>query len=735
MSSNPVQGSEKTELSELLKQLDTTITNLINKRHHLNEQLIHHDTGKRLIKSLNESNNGGVASGKPANEKISRLERLIKEFDVKIEQAKSTKVNLVKLGELQQLQSGKPQESVNEEGLPFMDIQEEVDEEGNIISTKINDVPFEVAGKTGTVKKLQNQTKNKQLENEKFEDEVKQLLQDMELVSTSHNHRVTNVDQDDLLSKIDNLHINPQDKFDLKRLCIDAFNTYNEDEDEGEGENEDKDKDEDDVDEDAALGEKKSSKKSKDSFSLSSLPINSIDKSDLLELEILADDFDDQDVCPQFNEDEELNYDYEDEDEDEEEDNDDDASADDIIYGNTRDNSWFGGEQQGQANSLLWGQINKLRLEKVEKYHKHVSTDTEEEGVTRVEPKKKQKSVRFAEHLSIKRVENISESLKNPPSTHRKQSLFKQRKSGSAKVSTESMDENNNNTNFERGKQERAIEDTIVERDDESLAGMQKKLNQTGAASINKEQSFANSQQTIIKKSVSKFKAMRNKTQDPKENVDQRNSSLEVEARDDEKDEKDEKDDESDNNQEVRDTRLDYHNLSKDLDTMAKAYVLGMYDDDIRTEGPVVEKIEDFETLNKVVVESQSTAKNQPDTIDDLNEIGMDYNDADNIDIDEEEDNGPIMSDYIIENDFDEGEQEEEEEDDDDDDNESKDFYEDEMHNQEIKENYYRLRQKMIMNQNGYKKQAVESMEFIPIDEEGNNVKVSRFKAGRLRLE
>ena len=45
------------------------------------------------------------------------------------------------------------------------------------------------------------------------------------------------------------------------------------------------------------------------------------------------------------------------------------------------------------------------------------------------------------------------------------------------------------------------------------------------------------------------------------------------------------------------------------MDKMAQAYVSGMYDDDIVTEGPVVHKLDDFETLNKMVEAKNKTMK------------------------------------------------------------------------------------------------------------------------------
>lgn len=60
--------------------------------------------------------------------------------------------------------------------------------------------------------------------------------------------------------------------------------------------------------------------------------------------------------------------------------------------------------------------------------------------------------------------------------------------------------------------------------------------------------------------------------------------------------------------QKVVESTLDYKSLSEDLDTMAKAYVLGLYDDDLETQGQVIEELKDFERHNEIV-EQRSESK------------------------------------------------------------------------------------------------------------------------------
>ncbi|OWB54525.1 hypothetical protein B5S28_g374 [[Candida] boidinii] len=183
---------------------------------------------------------------------------------------------------------------------------------------------------------------------------------------------------------------------------------------------------------------------------------------------------------------------------------------------------------------------------------------------------------------------------------------------------------------------------------------------------------------------------------------------------------------------EIVDTTLDYKTLQDDMDTMAKAYVLGLYDDDIATDGEIVEKLADFEKINKIVEEKEKNSLNIPSN-DDLEE-------------DKEKDDKSVMTDEIVEkfisnstnteiteNDI------EQEEDVDfpivEIDNDQLDYeINPDLLEQNVALDYHRLRRKMIHKFNGSYKQGAKEKEFEPIDEEGNTIKVSRFKAARLDI-
>ncbi|KAK7679843.1 hypothetical protein QCA50_017170 [Cerrena zonata] len=185
--------------------------------------------------------------------------------------------------------------------------------------------------------------------------------------------------------------------------------------------------------------------------------------------------------------------------------------------------------------------------------------------------------------------------------------------------------------------------------------------------------------------------------------------------------------------QDLNEVLVDYGGI-EDMDTMARAYVLGAYDDDIMTEGPVVDKVEDFEVLNKMInsfqqeeedeetkkrrVEQrkkQLKLKNMNQYDEKLDVIGGEYSE-------EEEEGDEIMTDDIIERET----------------NHVNSNIEDEILGQEIKDNYNRMRQKMIFERGGYLKneqeQEFEYDQSPVVDEQGNPVRVSRFKSKRLGL-
>ncbi|ODV94704.1 hypothetical protein PACTADRAFT_29960, partial [Pachysolen tannophilus NRRL Y-2460] len=151
---------------------------------------------------------------------------------------------------------------------------------------------------------------------------------------------------------------------------------------------------------------------------------------------------------------------------------------------------------------------------------------------------------------------------------------------------------------------------------------------------------------------------------------------------------------------------LNYSMLQDDMDAMAKAYVSGMYDDDIKVDGEVIEKMEDFEKVNKII------EKNERRPIKKEMEPELDEDDED----------AEVMVDQILEHEFSDHDDEIDE-----DLSLTQDFLA-----QEVSIEYSKLRTKMIMEKNQNFKKSKDEEQFIPIDEMGNDLKISRFRSARL---
>lgn len=154
-----------------------------------------------------------------------------------------------------------------------------------------------------------------------------------------------------------------------------------------------------------------------------------------------------------------------------------------------------------------------------------------------------------------------------------------------------------------------------------------------------------------------------------------------------------------------------------DMNLMAQAYNKGFYDDDINMVGPIVNKIEDFDILN----EKLESDLNPNTSLGEIpsNEDGSNINDAyvsekiiddmsDHSDSDE-----PILVD-VDEKDF-------------------ESFHDPDavVLQQEIRKGYYMLRNKIFPQRATTLNN--ETNEFEPVDENGNTVRISRFKASRLK--
>lgn len=714
---NHAQDSDSNEFQQLTTQIDSTISNLKQKRDYLQDQLAQFESVRQGLKTSGDSTtpikfqlDDGTMIEKTTTEAIEFLDKRVTEikealtqFNTKINEAESTKEKLNQFNQFVQ-QGGNheelKQEKLNEDGLPFVDIQEELDEDGNVIN-----VEFKDAQEDTTIDKNEKDSrgtpkveilgeeidKAKKLDkvSQSESDEFQALLEDMEVISKDKKAQELNFDQDDLLDKIDKLQISAEDKFKLKQVCVEEFKNLEPEHD--------TDKTQENSASDKVIG---------------NFENLAIDKNDLIELELLADDFDDSENFQgeNYDDDEEWDYEFDEDDEEEEED-----IADELLYGGGKAKI-IGSDEK--SNNMLWDQIINLRKSKL------VATDQvadkiEESTVN----EKKPKAVRFAEHLDINEVENISESLRNPPPETGKMSLFKQnRMSSQQKNRSEEIMETVENDSVMTDILENDVMSDIVEKepvmtdiiekdDDDQIFENNDIIESTiierePVATIN-ESTPETKTGTVSQKPVSRFKAMR--SSQPLKDTGKLNTQAPVKIPIPGDSEKEVVPLESSTSLSV--SKL--QDLQLDMDKMAQAYVSGMYDDDIVTEGPVVHKLDDFETLNKMVeAKKQDNEKLGIQEYDAAsNEVGMEIDEED-----EDDDEGPILVDEIVENELDE----------------SNGVFNDEViFDREIRENYHKLRNKLILDQNGFKKSQQE-LEMEPVDDEGNPIKISRFKAAKM---
>lgn len=295
---NHAQDSDSDEFQQLTTQIDSTISNLKQKRDYLQDQLAQFESVRQGLKTSGDSTtpvkfqlDDGTMIEKTTTEAIEFLDKRVTEikealtqFNTKINEAESTKEKLNQFNQFVQ-QGGNheelKQEKLNEDGLPFVDIQEELDEDGNVIN-----VEFKDAQEDTTIDKNEKDSrgtpkveilgeeidKAKKLDkvSQSESDEFQALLEDMEVISKDKKAQELNFDQDDLLDKIDKLQISAEDKFKLKQVCVEEFKNLEPEHD--------TDKTQENSASDKVIG---------------NFENLAIDKNDLIELELLADDFDD----------------------------------------------------------------------------------------------------------------------------------------------------------------------------------------------------------------------------------------------------------------------------------------------------------------------------------------------------------------------------------------------------------------------------------------------------------
>lgn len=193
--------------------------------------------------------------------------------------------------------------------------------------------------------------------------------------------------------------------------------------------------------------------------------------------------------------------------------------------------------------------------------------------------------------------------------------------------------------------------------------------------------------------------------------------------------------------------KVDYAKLNNNLNDMVNAYIMGIYDDDIGIEydmpNSIIETNEDIEKYNQQVLllEKEFASENEKGKAN-IGETNLDKEKAkqkENFDDDRKQENRPILSDDVVERFETDGEKslllegngegsnvEREEEDSDDLGLSS------EILNLEISQSYQSLKQ-LLMGSN-FAKLSNQEKEFEELNENGEPIKISRFRAAQLSL-
>lgn len=657
------------------------------------------------------------------------------------QQVKMLEVRAIEIGKsLNQMSNGVEADSstveTNEEGLPFMEIIETLDDDGSIISAKVNKEEVYVNRQhnsntegrdTLTESKLYLQLKEAtpfhhkahkpstnadiekptEITTSDGEDRLEDLMREMHVLPASVNENENKIKK--IARMVNDLPIEAEHKSLVAESLESTVDLTQM------------------VKKNSTLVSDENTPGAIKDFTEAS---KSLDIDNIIELEIIADQIDepgnDEYIMEEVGE---FDYDFEDFDIDHDDDDGDDL-ADELLYG--KKPSFFSDDS---INELLWEQVSKLR-----------SAGKEQGDAVNIE--KSKKSVRFANTLQIKEIENVSEALKKVE--HQKPaSLFKQRGTSllnfCTRLDAKNSDQSEQIQNIREINPHVALNDEVVENNIEHVC--QNVVEETFKTPGSKLTLL----EVDTKPKLSKFKQLKHEKSSSETQYDQHNAKKgneiveefirerapiyelhsEVELKSalvgntmvmhpvDSVVKKnnltklvDHESSRADNFKRTTSNDYSYEADQKYLlNNMMQAYVSGEYDDDIETTGPVVQELDDFEVLNKVLESKEY--RNQEPHVDDNTES-----------MEEEEDeyeSSQILEDDIVEHEIDFDSEDEFEE-------ESKsDFY---LLNKEVSETYHKLRQKLIFDKKAdiY---STENLEFEPIDEHGNSIKISKFKASR----
>ncbi|EDK38498.2 hypothetical protein PGUG_02596 [Meyerozyma guilliermondii ATCC 6260] len=519
------------------------------------------------------------------------LEKSIDDIHSKIDFAEQMKVKLTAPGN-----GNEKEEKLNEEGLPFVEIVEELDANGNVISSnigvpkernssiripedsKVAEIQENTSGQSEATEVRTNESKETNSREDKEKDEWQELMEDMGITEVK----------------------------DSKESPSSSRQSH-------------------EKDTSVPFEEDKSG-----STSRSELAIN---ENDMIKLE-LFDELADEEVDIPDNM--EWDYDFEEGSSDDA----DDSLADEMLYG-SRKTQFLPGKknEENTINKMLWDKISDLRINKERAGNVTTVEDIQKESIS-----SSKKSVRFSDALDIKSIENVGEQLKNITYPDRKLSKFKQNRVAIDR-----------NTLPEDGPPKSHHQETT-----EPLSDIIERDVPVG--------SLHNSEKSHM-------------------------SPLEVE--------------DAHNAQETNNVTTNGTNKF-DLDAMAKAYTRELNEEDRGAGSIVVEKLDDFEKVNALIMSSQNSGTLMNET---YNEESTEQSyDDDGSDIDVDSDSGPILEEEIVEN---------------------NDVTSEEIESSLLQEQINREYQYLSQKLRASSPKDNEPSEMVPLDENMQPVRISRFKSTR----
>ncbi|SGZ52279.1 CIC11C00000001156 [Sungouiella intermedia] len=366
--------------------------------------------------------------------------------------------------------------------------------------------------------------------------------------------------------------------------------------------------------------------------------------------------------------------------------------------------------KNAQLEERFWKEIQSLRIKRSE------DLDTASNQGARIG----KKSVRFSETLEIKEIEDVGKELR-PTEFQRKILKFKENKilAGSSQgMNTAAVMQ----PVIHEVTDTDAVTTDIVEHEDNDstspvIVEVSEPCNDTTKEDQNFKELKARLQKEVLAEKRSKFKSM--VAQNPLRRMMMTGPSTSIQLPQN-KDGAFVEPDLTRNTvetthvisgtlkSEVKQLNIDLPNLGDDLDAMVQAYNVGMFDDDIEVSGPVVDQLEDFELLNKIV---ENGSKVTPPMHQSKQEDAGNVEDS-NFDSSDSDDE--ILKELIIENDLSSDEEAN--------DSQLQDDVQMSVINQEVVDNYHRLRHKIL------NKLPRTDSEFEPVD---GVQRTSRFKASR----